>query len=256
MTRVDRLVATLVFVCLLASGCGKKIDPFPDPGNVTEKVSIYRRSSLGPIVVIFTPYPIEPLSPPDGVREAAIRAVGGRSCSVAAFYWPERSLSERWIADQLELRIEMGTPLNIILAGHSLGATAAAETARFVMHNHPEAAISLLLTVDAIKTGKIGSTAGTAGAVIAGSIPGVKTNLTAYDSAPAPDGRKLLRHVNYFQQNSSLYHGVNMPDAENRPLHDSSGLLNHGNADDFAVPLMTQDFVHALNFPGVIGGIR
>lgn len=243
MTRADAAFATIAFALVVsASGCGRKVDPFPQPGNVTEKASIYRQSNLGPIVVVFTSHPLEEKSPPDGVRAAAMRAVGGKSCSVASFHWQEKAMAERWLGEQIQARRNQGIQPRLILAGHSFGATAAAETVREATGRHPDAVVVLLLTVDAIKTGKIGSTAG----VIAGSIPGVKTSFAAYDSAPAPDGGTFLRHINYYQANSALYRGMPMPAAENHLLVDSTALLNHGSADDFAYPLLVADLRRAL----------
>lgn len=246
--RAKRRAALALAVCLavaFVAGCGKEVDPFPAPGNVTEAGVIMRQSSMGPIIVVFCPYPLDDASPSDGVRSAVIRAIGGENCSAAAFHWTERAMAERWVREQLEVRRLHGTPLRIILAGHSLGATTAAETARDIMTNLPDVVIPLLLTVDAIKTGRISSTAGVTGAFIA-SASGIKTSFTAYDSAPTPDGRTLRRHVNYYQKNSDLYHGSPMPGAENHLLHDTSGLLNHGNADDFALPLLVRDIHFAM----------
>lgn len=253
MTRTRTAVALLAIaaVAALTAGCGREVDPFPEPGDVTEAALIMRRSSMGPVIVVFTPYPLRDDSPPDGVRAAVIRAMGGMSCSAAAFHWPERAMAERWIDEQIETRRAQGVPTRLILAGHSLGATAASETARDLIANRPDAFVSLLLTVDAVKTGRINSAAGAAGAVIGGSgLPGVKVSLAAYDSAPQPDGVRFLRHVNYYQQRTPLYHGSAMPGAENHLLSDPTGLLNHANADDFAFSLMVGDLRSAIGRGG------
>lgn len=247
MTKPDRpaLLPALLISLMAAAGCGAgKVDPFPAPGNVTEAAVIMRQSDLGPVVIVFTPFPLENDAPPDGVRAAALRAADGRSCSLAAFHWTERAMAERWAGEQMENRRLRGTRPELVLAGHSLGATTAAETARDVVLGRPDALISLLLTVDAIKTGRIGSAAGVTGAFII-SASGLKTNLTAYDSAPPPDGARLLRHANY-HQGGGLYHGAAMTNAENHLLADSSGLLNHANADDFAFPMLVREFRSAM----------
>ena len=238
--------AAALILAITLIGCGQEVDPFPSPGNVTEAAIIIRRSSLGPILVVFTPYPLHKDAPPDGVHAAALDAIGGLNCSAAAFHWSERDMAERWIKEQTDIRRSQGVAPQLILAGHSLGATTAAETARDVLNRQPDVIIPLLLTVDAIKTGRIVSKAGVTGAIIANSVPGIKTNFTSYDSAPYPDNVRFLRHMNYYQNNSSLYHGVAMPGAENRLLTDSTTLLNHGNADDFCYPFMVREFRFVL----------
>lgn len=238
-----------VLVCLFAAGCDKEVDAFPEPGGVNESAQVLRTSPAGPIIVTYSPYPIRADAPSDGVRRALDAALGRINCSAASFYWSERAMAERWIKEQIDLRRQNGQPIRLILAGHSLGATEAAETARDILFRERDVVIAMLLTVDAVKTSRLGSPAAAAGAVVVNRLPGISTSLTAYEAAPAADGVTLWAHINYYHSNS-VYHGTSMPGAENHLLDDWSGYLNHGNIDDFAYPLLVTDFKAALTRVG------
>lgn len=241
-----RAFALFVSVTLLAAGCGKEIDVFPEPGNVTESAEVIRLARTGCVIVSYSSYPLSGAAPPDGVSAAIMAGIGNRPCSAASFFWSEKTLAERWIREQLALRRRAGLPQRLILAGHGLGATEAAETAKNILAREPEAELVLLLTVDAIKTGRLSSTAGATGTAIANKMPGIKINLVSYDAAPLPDGQRFWAHINYYQENSAAYHGMRMPGAENHRLDDWSGFLTHSNADNFAMPLLTADIRSAL----------
>ncbi|MDR3210477.1 MAG: hypothetical protein LBU79_00995 [Planctomycetota bacterium] len=244
--RATRFAPVILGVLLFLSGCAGEATPFPLPGDANEAAMVMRRTSQGPVLVIFSASPLRSDTPPDGIREAVARAIGGIDCSAAAFHWNERPLAERWLGQELTTRRSAGFPERLILAGHGVGATAAAETAAMVMASRPETVITLLLTVDAVKTGWLGSAAGVTGAALAKGLARVRVNYTAFDGAPPPDGRRLLRHINYYQNRGELYHGSPMPGAENHLLHDDTGLLNHGDIDDFALPLLERDIRSAL----------
>ena len=235
------LVLALLAVLPLLPGCDRGIEAFPEPGDVAESVEIIRRSDAGPVIVAFSAYPLRGDAPPDGVRAAVVRSLGREPCSAAAFYWSERGLRDRWLREQIDRRRRRGETPRIILAGYALGAAEAAETARLLARSETGAVVSLLITVDALKTNRLSSAAGITGSVVAGRIPGVRVNFAAYDSAPVPDGSRLLAHVNYYQTTTELYQGAAMPGAENHLIRDRSGLLNHGNADDFVSPLVAAD---------------
>ncbi len=243
---IAALLCAALLAGLLAGGCGKEIDVFPEPGNATELADVYRLDNRGCVIVSYASYPLRKNSPPDGVRAAITRAMGNAPCSAASFYWTERIMAERWIREQLAARRNAGWPQRVILAGHGLGAAEAAETVKTVLASDPMTEVVLLLTVDAVKPGRISSTAGVTGAAIATRMPVLKVNLFAYDQAPVPDGRRFWAHVNYYQNKSEYYHGTSMPGAENHLIGDWSGLLNHANSDDFVVSLLTSDLRVAL----------
>ncbi len=250
MTGCDRrllLPALLIALALLPAGCDNRVSVFPDPA-ANETSRILRRADQGCIVVAFASYPLKAGVPPDGVGLAVARAIGNRPCSAAVFYWSERVMAERWIGEQMARRRDVGQPIRLILAGHGIGATEAAEAARGLMLRAPGAEIVLLLTVDAIKPSRIETAAAVTGSTLFnfGRMQGSKVGLAAYDSAPTPDGRRLWAHINYYQDRSQLYHGTAMPWAENHRIDDWTGLLNHGDADDFVFPLLVSDLKAAL----------
>lgn len=245
--RQPLLIAAL-FACLLcAGGCVKEVDAFPEPGNAAESSRVLRNSATGPIIVTYAPFPFQSAAPEDGVRRAVAAVIGRAPCSAASFHYTEKATAERWLREQMEARRRNGWPVRVILAGHGLGGTEAAETARDIIVKDSSAEIVLLLTVDAVKPGRINYATGAAGAAVT-RISGVKLNmsLVAYDMAPAPDGIRFWSHINYYQTQNSIYHGSSMPGAENHLLDDWSGYLNHGNVDDFAFPLLTADLRAAI----------
>lgn len=259
MTRTEAGAVTLlgqVLLCLalalLPGGCGGQTEVYPDPGSASEAARVLRTSPTGPIVLVFTQYPFRPGTPPDGVTRAVAQALDRTSCSAAAFYWNQKTAAERWLNQQIAVRRNHGQPVRLIMAGHGLAATEASEMAReiLVRDQTADVQIVLLLTLDAVRAGRINYAAGAAGAAV-NRIPGVNMNLIAYDGAPAPDGVRLRSHINYYQSRNSVYHGTPMPGAENHLLSDWSGYLNHGNIDDFAFPLLTNDIKAAL-----VGGMR
>ena len=250
--RIHRLfalcAACLAAAALLLPGCfpDGSVEPFPEPEGMGESGMVIRRAPAGPVIVTYASYPLRDGAPADGVRAAVMRAIGNANCSVASFYWSERARALKWIRDELDQRRRSGLPPRLILAGHGLGATEASETAREIIFNDRDVEIVLLLTVDAVKTGKIGSAAAVTGNALTHRIPGVKHSFTAYEAAPEPDARQLWAHVNYYQSRSVYYHGTAMPYAENHLIDDWTGLLNHGNADDFAMTFLVSDLRHAL----------
>lgn len=250
MTRTDLMRALipvlLILILPFGGGCNREVEPFPEPGGVSESSDVVRDAQRGCIVVTYASYPLRNGAPPDGVRLAMTRSLGNIPCSAASFYWTERPLAMRWLQEQLEMRRRRGEIPRVLLAGHGLGATEAAETARELLAREQDVQIVLLLTVDAVKTGRINSAAGVTGNAIVTHLPGVNYSFTAYDSAPSPDGKRLWSHVNYYQDKTPYYHGTAMPGADNHLLIDWTGLLNHGNSDDFAMPMIAVDFRQAL----------
>ncbi len=236
-------ILLLAALAWFISGCFLESDGETATDSETEKtkIEVIRNSDSGPIIVAFTAFPGRSEAPRDGVETAIVRSIGRMPCSAATVYWPERSLSLSWIREQCEKRRRGGQEPRLILAGHGLGATEASEVAKEIMFKDRDAVIVLLLTVDAVKTSKIGSAAGATGNVVTRRIPGVNHSFTAYDASPQPDGKQLLAHINYYQTRSVYYHGAAMPGAENHHLDDWTGLLNHGNVDDFALTFLIAD---------------
>ncbi len=260
MTKADpaALRSAAAALCLalaaLAAGCagggtGKSpgsADPFAEPRSRRESADIVREDSVGPVIVSYASAPLARNAPPDGVRAAVLRAIGDERLSAACFHWEEREAALRWIREQMDVRRRDGRPARVILAGHGLGATEASETARELLFRERDFEITLLLTVDAVKSSRYGGAAYAAGNAIVNRLPGVSHSFTAYDAAPVPDGRQVRAHINYYQNKSTTLHGAAMPGAENHLLADWTGVLNHGNADDFAMPNLIADLKYAV----------
>ncbi len=246
--RLCRLLAGLALATLTlwVQGCFGEVDAFPEPDAGKEKIKVIRSADTGPIIAAFSSYPMRAGAPPDGIETAMVQALGRMPCSAASVYWSERGLSLAWIKEQCELRRQNNEEPRLILAGHGLGATEASEVAKEIMFRDREVVIVLLLTVDAVKTSKISSAAGVTGNAVTRRIPGVKHSFTAYDASPHPDNKQLLAHINYYQTRSVYYHGAAMPAAENHRLDDWTGLLNHGNVDDFALTYLVSDLRNTL----------
>lgn len=232
-------------LAILAGGCGREVEMFPNPDSPRESAQVIRTADSGCVVAGFSSFPFKPGTPPDGVRSALLQMAGRQPCSAAAFYYSEREAAQRWVREQLELRRRMGRPPRLILVGHGLGATEATDAAWEILAREQDVQIVLLLTVDAVKAGRMSQAAGAAGAMV-NRLPGVNTSLAAHDAAPQPDGVRLWAHINYYQEGSASYHGTSMPGAENRLLDDWTGLVNHGNADEFALPFLIADLRFAL----------
>ncbi len=243
--------ALLAFLAVLAvlgaGGCaGTGVEPFPEPSGMAESVDVARENPVGPIVVCYSSFPLKSESPPDGIHAAVLRAIGNAPLSAACFYWDSRSLALRWVREQMNERRKRGMPPRVILAGHGPGATEACDAARELLRDD-DVEIVLLLPVDAVRAaGSTGATAYAAGNAIVNRLPGVRHSFTAYTDAPAPDGKRLWTHINYHQDNSPNFHGAAMPRAENHRIADWTGLLNHGNADDFVLPLLQADLKYAI----------
>ena len=207
---------------------------------------ILREMPAGCVAAIFSPLLFVPGAPPRGMGRAILQAFGQLPGSAAVFTWQRQGQARDWLRRQADNRRRSGLPVRLILAGHGLGGAAAAETARFILDREPDSEVILLLTVDAVKTGRVERAAGAAGSAIAGSLPGVSANFVAYDAAPIPDGRRFWFHVNYYQNRTPLCRGARLPWAENHLLHDTMNFLNHENAEDFAFPFLVADFRAAL----------
>jgi hypothetical protein len=207
---------------------------------------VLRETPAGCAAAIFSPLPLVRGASSRGMERAVLRAFGSLPGSAAVFAWQRQDQARDWLRRQADLRRQSGLPVRLILAGHGLGGAAAAETARFILDREPDSELVLLLTVDAVKTGRLERVAGAAGSAIAGSLPGVSANFVAYDAAPVPDGRRFWFHVNYYQDRTPLCRGAPLPGAENHLIHDETNLLVHENAEDFVFPFLVADFRAAL----------
>lgn len=233
---------------MLAAGCVGESSGAPQ--TVTASRKILAESDRGPVLLVLKPHPVYVAGLPGGLQRAAEEASAGGGCSAAVFHYADSVAAETWLRAEVEKRRAAGRKAELVLAGHSLGATEAAELARRLLRRPDCPTIRLLLTVDAVKTGSFGSaTSKMAETVVGlgGPLPKAGMYFVAYTATPAVDGKLLLAHVNYYHTGTKLYHGSPIASASENYCLDQPELgLNHGNIDDFVYPAALGDLRAAL----------
>jgi len=250
MRRLFFVLASLVLFS--SAGClwpNQAPEPIPAADSL-RKFALLQSADRGVIALVFVPHPLSPPAPPCGVQQALQKALPTAPCSAAVFLYSETTQAESWLATQCELREKSGLPPRVMLAGHSWGATAAGEFAQRIFQKNPRVIIQLLATVDAVKSSTVGTTTGITSTVLTlgNPIPGKNVYFIAYDGTPRVDGKRLLAHTNYYQLETTLYHGGPIGGkVENMRIRTSpSSAVNHGNVDDYAMPFLTADFIAAI----------
>ena len=240
----------LVSILLLVAGCGQEQEVVPVAKKPSERALLLKQSGTGPVALVMVPHPIIGKAPADGVRRALARAVTGKDCTAAAFIFSEEAAAEKWLLKECERRRKAGIMPQVILGGHSLGATAASEIAKHVLGRTSDVVVRMLVTVDAVKTGPVGAPTGMASTVLTlgNPIPGKHVYFFAYDSTPRLDARRMLAHVNYYQLQTKLYHGkpIRSASENHQVITRPKDTVNHGNVDDYAFPMIFSDFRQAL----------
>nr|MBN2711214.1 hypothetical protein [Planctomycetota bacterium] len=238
------LLAALIFL----SGCQEKeTDPFADIGTVMPGAGekVYRISSQGVVMLGITSHPLDDDGPLSAIHRAVKLASSEAPCSAAVYDYSDRVNAAAWLASECNRRIRAGRVTRVVLVGHSIGATAAGEIARQLVEKKNSVQVFLLVTVDAIKSGAISSTTGITSTILTlnNPIPGMKSYFTSYDGTPPVDGVRLVSHVNYYQGNTTIYHGCPMAGASENHLVTTVPVdaVNHGNVDDYAYPMILGD---------------
>ncbi|MFH0910933.1 MAG: hypothetical protein V1918_05470 [Planctomycetota bacterium] len=217
-----------------------ELKPYAGPSaQASPTVRVLREEASGPVIVVF-PGPAEEVANPNfGLSGALDRAMEGTPCSAALFGFNADEAAYRWVKERARMHDRGFVGMPVILAGYGYGGEAAGTLAWRLLEDPDGPVIHLLLTVDAIKR-----------------IPGGLRSLVAYTHAPPVDRRRLLRHTNYFQNQSSLAHGAWMRGATEN--HDLTRLwprvLSHATIDNYAASLAAADIRSALHATVRVGG--
>ena len=240
-------------LCLaLAAGCADAARPsWPPVGEATPKVIRFADEDDGPVLLAFSASPPNPEAPPEGLRRAMARLTAERDCAAALFPHAESGEAWRWLEEQFLRRRHLSVAPRLVLIGHGLGGTQAAEFAKRVLRDpkQRDVVIELLVTIDAVKNGMVSKPMGIASAAVNRATPILPTgrlDFIAYNSAPRVDGKRLRAHANYYQPDNTLMHGGPMDGAANQRLLGPAGAVTHENADQYALPYLIADVNHAL----------
>lgn len=236
-------------LCLCASGCGESDSgKLPAVGVQGKSAYVISERATGPIVIVFPGRSSRTDDPTLGIRQMALRIAAGANGSVAIFSWREMTTARKWLETQAAARRAAGQPARVALVGHSWGGAAAANLAQELLASPAVDAVTLLATIDAIQQGYVVAGAEIAAGAGAGEgVFGQRLELAAFKHAPAPDGKKLLKHVNYYQLDSPYLHGGPIPTAtENHEVwFDHGKELGHGNLDNFLSDTVATEVLRA-----------
>jgi hypothetical protein len=246
-----RLAAGLVLLALCGTGCG---DPATPPAQVApnlrlppyrharrpddEPFAVRRRAGGGPIVMLFPGSEDGVGWPSGGLLLALERALADRPCTLVLCGRNQERRAQAWLRRELgPRRRQSGRPLALL--GYAQGGAAAAELAGRLAATPGLPPVDLLVTVDALKKSYVGVATGTTAALMTLD----RQALLAYTAAPPADGRRLRRHVNYYETESAFLRGAPMPQAtENHRLSRPwPKTVRHGNIDSYAGPLAAAD---------------
>jgi pimeloyl-ACP methyl ester carboxylesterase len=184
-----------------------------------------------------------------GIRGAALRIAGKVEGSVAIFSWRRYDLAREWVRREAGKRRAAGEPAELALIGHSWGGQAAGRFAVEALGAGEVDRVPVLVTIDAICMGYVKSSLYQLPSLFSLEIlfPH-RLKLAAFRGTPAPDGRRLVRHVNYYQTDSPQLCGAPIPTAtENHQVWlDAGREPGHGNLDNIVAELVAEDVRRAF----------
>jgi hypothetical protein len=250
-------MAGIIFaICLMLvfNGCGNVLDmgkekkaalAFEDKKELP--VFELKSSSSGAVIITFLPSGQYLKS---DIIKAVASVITGKSVSAAIFPDFSKTLAHEWLSAQMLSRNNGWHYTDIILIGYSDGGSIAGNFAGEIFSRYPKAHIKLLVTVDAIKSSFLKRTAGTTASIITldKSIPGSSGSFVAYSSSPKAGTKKLLRHVNYYQENTVFLRGCKIVQATENHLVNfgNEKTVTHGNIDSYVIPMLSSDLKLAL----------
>ena len=229
---------------LLAAGCGEVYIDLPPVGVPQPLAYVVQEKPTGPVTVIFPGRSAPTDDVTLGIRQTALAVAERAGGSVGLFSWKVYDAAKRWTAREAALRRKSNERVRLALVGHSWGGQAASRFARETLAEGIVDEVSVLVTLDAIKKGYVKSFFNWWGCLFTFDLwPAM-----AFRDSPAPDRRKILRHVNYYQLDSFACHGAVMPTAdENHEVwFDTGSVLGHGNLDNFLIDIVAEDVRRAF----------
>jgi pimeloyl-ACP methyl ester carboxylesterase len=210
---------------------------------------IVEQAERGPIVLIFPGRSAPTDDRTLGIRCTALRISGKVEGSVAIFSWRHYRHAKEWVRREAGKRRARGKPVRLALVGHSWGGQAAGRFARQSLKEGLVDRVQVLITIDAICKGYVTCALRQMPSILSLELffPH-RLKLAAFRDTPRPDGRSLLRHVNYYQTDSPHLCGAPIPTAteNHRVWLDSGREPGHGNLDNLVAELVAEDVRRAF----------
>ena len=240
----------LLAVLALACGCAPRRDvELPPVGRAGRLSFIVEESRAGPIVLIFPGRSAPTDDVTLGIRQTALRIAGKTAGSTAIFRWTVTASARAWGRREAEKRRAAGGRARLALVGHSWGGQAAGDFAREALGEGLVDEVPLLVTIDAIKKGYVKNALCLLPSVLSLELVFPhRLKWAAHRGTPEPDGKKLLRHVNYYQLDSPHLCGAPIETAtENHEVWLGTGREpGHGNLDNLISELVAEDVRRAF----------
>jgi len=244
MRRISAL-ALLSFACALA-GCGATtVDAkLPPPGVPGPLSFIVSEKDSGPVSLVFPGRSAPTDDVTLGIRETAIRIAERAGGSVALMSWKVYPQAKEWIKRQVAKRRASGERGRLALVGHSWGGQAAGAMATELLNENAVDEVSALVTIDAIKKGYLKCTL----AWFLAFFSADSIDAMAFVDTPRPDGKRLKRHINYYQLSSPVLRGcpIDTADENHEVWFDYGDELGHGNLDNYICSLVAEDLRRAF----------
>lgn len=245
-----RHAGLLALAAGLLSGCasrrGVEIPPVGRAGGLS---FIVEENPTGPIVLIFPGRSAPTDDVTLGIRRTALLIADKTEGSTAIFSWKVYASARAWVGREAARRRAAGGRARLALVGHSWGGQAAGDFARDVLAEKLVDEVTLLVTIDAIKKGYVKSALCMLPSVLSFELVFPhRLKFVAYRGTPKPDGKTLLRHVNYYQMDSPHLCGAPIPTAtENHEVWlDTGREPGHGNLDNLIAELVAEDVRRAF----------
>jgi pimeloyl-ACP methyl ester carboxylesterase len=243
------LSALLIGGCVRRSSAPAKKLALPAVGVAGLRSFIIEESVRGPIVLVFPGRSAPTDDKTLGIRSTAMRVSEKLEGSVAIFSWMHYAQAKMWVRREAAKRRARGERVRLALIGHSWGGQAASSFTKETLKQGIVDEVTLLVTIDAICKGYIKG--------VLYQLPSMFTleivfphrlRLVAFRGTPRPDGKTLVRHINYYQMDSPQLCGTPIATAdENHEIWlDSGREPGHGNLDNLIAELVAEDVRRAF----------